>query len=456
VIYVLSLIILAFLVLNFEIGRHDYLYPPFLFSFMFFVFSVVCAIGASYYSVHLSIVTVFTIVLGIAVFTFGSLIFLRADHKAKTQELTYINFSDHACIILIILQLVSIVFFVKYLRSLASAYTAAGYTQLAATDLSGMIKLYDTMTKFWGDIYTYLSVPVPMVYRITNPLCSAAEYMALYIGINNFILSKKVNKFHIIVYVLMIVRIVLNGSRSPIMRAATFSIVIYYILQNRRGHVRKGSYKLLRKIILAAIGFVLLMFAALYVMGRATGQMTIFNELFVYAGAPIANLNIFINRYIKYFLTGYPQKIFGSQTFGKLYQYIGKLLSVPVGLKSFGQFEFSGGYEIGNVYTMFASILYDFGIFGVIIIVGIMTFYFGYTYEKVMYPVKNKNMMFDFKLFIYAYLINDVIMSPFSNRFYETICDAPFIKLLIVSIILNYIFFVRRMRIRNGKFYFRN
>lgn len=452
-VYALSLILLVFLVLNFDLGGGDYLYPPFLFTFMFFVFCVICAIGASYYDVHLTALTVFTILLGIAVFTFIVPLFAGNQKKAEKRELTYIRISNITCIMLIVLQLISIVFFIKYLRDLSAAYTDAGYTHLAATNLPGMIKLYDTMTKFWTTIFNELAVPVPMAYRITNPLCSAAEYMLLYIGVNNFILTKRVNIYHLVVYLLMVVRIVLNGSRSPLLRVATFALVVFYILQYRRGRIRKGSYKLLGKIIVLAFLLIIAMFAMLALMGRSSGSGNIFGEIFVYAGAPIANLNIFINRYWKYFLTGCPQNIWGGQTFGNLYQYIAKLTSRSITIDTYGKFEFSGGHEIGNVYTMFASVLYDFGIFGVVFIVAIMAFYYGYTYYKVMFPVKSDP--FDFRLFIYAYLVNDLIMSPFSNRFYQTVCDAPFIKLFIVSLILKYFMFDRRIRVKNGNLYYR-
>ena len=39
----------------------------------------------------------------------------------------------------------------------------------------------------------------------------------------------------------------------------------------------------------------------------------------------------------------------------------------------------------------------------------------------------------NYKLFIYSYLFNDLVMLFFSNRFFQTTLDAPFIKLFILS-----------------------
>ena len=448
-IYALAVVTFAFVFLNYELGKHDYLYPPFLYSFAYFFFTTICAIGARHYSVVLSAETLIVIMLGITTFTFFFLIFSHFEKRTGKRELEYIDLRNSSCIILIILQLISIFSFVRYLKNIAATYSAAGYTHLAATNLSGMIKLYDTLTKFWKTIFSQLSVPIPMEYRLTNPICSAAEYMLLYIGINNYILTRKINKLHVIVYIVMIVRIFLNGSTIPLLRVATFAMVIYYVLQYRRGHVRKGSYKLLGRIILASFGLFFIMIAALFVMGRASGSVDLGNALFTYAGAPIANLNIFINRYEKYFLSGVPEKLFGAQTFGKLYAYMGKLLSINVRIDSFSQFETSGKFEIGNVYTMFASVLYDFGIIGVIFIEAIMAFYYGLNYYKIM---NNSHYEpFDYRLFIYAYLINDIIMSAFSNRFFETVCDAPFIKLLVMSLAIRYLYTKSKIRIKIPK-----
>ena len=60
-----------------------------------------------------------------------------------------------------------------------------------------------------------------------------------------------------------------------------------------------------------------------------------------------------------------------------------------------------------------------------------------------------RDSVFDYRLFIYAYLINDLIMSFFSNRFFETVCNAPFIKMIIISFIIYIYFFDRGLLFKN-------
>ena len=84
---------------------------------------------------------------------------------------------------------------------------------------------------------------------------------------------------------------------------------------------------------------------------------------------------------------------------------------------------------------MFYKIIYDLGISGVIWVTGIMALYYSLTYKKVRMKISPHPI--DFRLFIYAYLFNDLIMSTFSNRYYETVFDAPFIKFVPVALVLD-------------------
>ena len=61
--------------------------------------------------------------------------------------------------------------------------------------------------------------------------------------------------------------------------------------------MKKGDYKFFKKIIVVGLFFIVFMFLALWLTGRLTEDTSLFNELFVFMGAPIANLNIFIDRY---------------------------------------------------------------------------------------------------------------------------------------------------------------
>ena len=114
-------------------------------------------------------------------------------------------------------------------------------------------------------------------------------------------------------------------------------------------------------------------------------------------------------------------------------------------VEKIGGFVFSNnGIEIGNVYTTYNVFAYDFGYFGVFPLIFVVALYYTSTYKKILCDTKSVKSI-DFNLFIYAYLFNDLIMLPFSNRFYSTILDAPFIKTIILAWIMKCILFDKKI-----------
>lgn len=449
-IVILIFITLLILLVNYIVSDKDYMHPAVVFHLVFFVYEVVCLCGTNEYSIDLHLESIAVIVSGFLAITLANIISHRHKPRKVTDkvELKEIKIPKRYLRILILLQIVSIVFFYMYLKNLSLAY-GSSYGNTPAT-LSEMVKLYDVLTKFWVAIYNELSVPIPMPYRISNPICAAAEYIILYAVVNNFLINKKIiNRWEVIILILMCVRIVMNGSRSPLFRMATFIFILVYVFNYRSGKIRKGNVKLLGKIIVATFVLIVSMFLVLIIMGRTTNFTNIGDHIFVYLGAPIVNLDTFTQSSSVELLGSVDyQELFGAQTFKRLYAYIGKIFEIPefYNITSIGGFAFSNnGKEIGNVYTMFYNILYDFGYLGVLPMTLVMGVYYCGTYIKTLRISKNKRLI-DFRLLIYAYLFNDVVMSAFSCRFFETVFDAPFIKFLILSWFL-YRFFEKRVTV---------
>ena len=207
--------------------------------------------------------------------------------------------------------------------------------------------------------------------------------------------------------------------------------------------MRKGDFKFLFKsflvLILSGIFFVFL----LTLMGREN-DLELFHYIFVYVGAPLVNLD----NYLAFKPDDSVSSIFGEQTFRGLYAYIAKwtnnesLIFPTIDLFTFS----NNGIEIGNVYTTFYSFIYDFGYAGFIPLILIIALYYIFTYQKLKSNnLKLKNV--NFSLFIYAYLFNDLIMLAFSNRFYTTISDPSFFKIIAFSFIC-YLLFVPKNKSR--------
>ena len=435
--YLLCTITFAFIFLNFKLNKQDWMAPAVIFSAVFFCYTIVCAIEKNSYAIEIMPETVGVITAGIGVFTLISWIVGHFDKKtAVLKSWDVIEFPNVYVILLITAQILSIVFFIKYLGNLADAYSAVSGETF--TGLGAKIELYDTMTKFWTDTYAQLAVPIPMVYRLTNPICGAAEYLLIYIAVYNFTVNKKINPLHVVSVILMMIRIVINGSRSPILRILTFVACLLYVFYMRQGRQRRMDRKLLGIIAASAAVLCLLMLGLLFVMGRASKGFDIFGYIFTYIGAPVVNLDTFLrNNSITLFHGVSDIPVFAPHILRGLYAYIAKVCGTNLfSIAEINFFSFSSnGIEIGNVYTMFYKIIYDFGYLGVIWWTGLMAFYYSVTYSRIKSRISRHPV--DFRLFIYAYLFNDLVMSAFSNRFYETIFDAPFIKLVPMALVLD-------------------
>ena len=228
------------------------------------------------------------------------------------------------------------------------------------------------------------------------------------------------------------------------------TFMLFYLMQYQRGNIRKGNLKFLFKLILSFIAVIVLFFILLNFMGRTgKGSDKIAYYLFVYTGAPIVNLDNFIANKL---LTLKPS-LFGAQTFRKLYNYIGKLFHIAsLTYAGDNPFVFSAnGIEIGNVFTTFYSYLYDFSFKGIIPLTLLVALYYVFTYNKLLFK-PNHHKKIDLRLLFYAYLFNDLVMQFFSARFYETVLEAPFIKLVIFTYFIDA--FIIEHKIYCGSHYF--
>ncbi|MBD4685630.1 oligosaccharide repeat unit polymerase, partial [Xanthomonas citri pv. citri] len=85
-------------------------------------------------------------------------------------------------------------------------------------------------TKFWTEIFSELNVPIPLLYRIGNPITQGFGYLIVYIFIHNYVATKRIDKLHLLIILLLCLNIILNGSRSPIFRIVTMMLITFYVL----------------------------------------------------------------------------------------------------------------------------------------------------------------------------------------------------------------------------------
>lgn len=437
--YLLVFSLLLILIFNLLIVNLDYMHPSILFVVPFLVFGVTSILVEEAYKIIFHEETLLVIVSSALIFTFITLL-SQTVYKSKENlnfPLTEIIISKKVTLFFIVFFIVTQLAFIKYLEAISLAHF--GYSG----SLGEMISLYDVMTKFWTEIFSELNVPIPLLYRIGNPITQGFGYLIVYIFIHNYVATKRIDKLHLLIILLLCLNIILNGSRSPISRIVTMMLITFYVLYNKQNNVRRGNIKFLLKSLLIVIFSGTFFIALLSLMGREN-DLDMFHYIFIYVGAPLVNLD----NYLAFRPDGSYATIFGEQTFRGLYAYIAKIISdESLIFPTIDQFTFSNnGLEIGNVYTTFYSFIYDFEYVGFIPLILIIALYYVFTYQRLKTRAIKTNKV-HFSLFIYAYLFNDLIMLAFSNRFYTTVLDIGFIKIVIFSYICH-LLFVHRSKIK--------
>ena len=440
--YYLAIITLVFLLLNLYLHDMDYMFPSCIFSAFFLLSEIVCILCIDTYEIVFHIETALIVVAGLVVFTVVGMIPRKTAPVCSGQsnfKVKRIDINNIWVILLIILYIITLFSFYQYLSRIAELYNLNYHYNGYVYSLGDKIELYDTLTKFWKETFSLLSVPIPMVYRIGNPICYACSFVMLYILVNNYVSDNEINPLHVIVILLLFAHILINGSRSPIFRVITMAVILYYILssankKNDANYIRDKRSKnvFFKLMMLLGVLIVICFVGLLVVMGRFDAESFNLGEyLFIYMGAPLVNLD----NYIASHIIVPHMELFGAQTFSNFYNYIAKITGISsLQVGSVVGFAFSNnGIEIGNVYTTFFQMIYDFGYLGVIPLTSIIALYYCRTYQDLTQNT-NKGRVINLKLLFYGYLFNDLIMLIFSNRFFGTIGEGVFIKLVIVIV----------------------
>lgn len=435
-IQILFIAILFTTFLNLIISDMDYFNPGVVFNAMFLLFALLCCIVDAITGLEIdNILTVVIIVSGSLVFTAVNILSRKMVRCSKTDiKLTPIKLSRTYLIMAILVEIVVALFMYKYVSNFAFVYGVGG-------TFSEKLSFYDTITKFNSEY----KLRMPWYVSIGNLLGRSICYIALYVAVKNYISLKKLDfKYAIIICIYFIGS--LMGGRTEALRIVTAAIFLWYYFYKRKNGWEKGSVKIAIKMAIVAVLIVVTFSLMRGLLGRATYDPV--KVVFGYMGASLKNFDTFLS---------HPQKsisgIWGAMTFTKFINWIG----TKFGIESFvyvsdQPFLYFKDFRMGNVYTTYYNFYYDFGFIGCIILIFIIAVYYCYTYRKLKARPHTEKKI-DLQIVIYAYLFNDLIMLPFSSRFYETIVNINFIRMLIILEGLLYI--INNIYFKNRKIYAR-
>lgn len=275
----------------------------------------------------------------------------------------------------------------KYIKDVVAAF---GYSTSSIFDIAGK---YHVIALFNYNNFIEKAVSASFIYRHGIVWITAYAYVLLYILINNLAVKKKIEIIQIIYLGIYAFDQMLSGGRTALFRMITAILIITVICFGL--NKRRNFTKLLFKIVGIIFGIILLLIGINMLLNR-TGENSTLNlileSIYVYIGAPIQNLDTYLQG------TRHTPELWGSQVFRNIYTYLGGKYGISQYLYQLDlPFLKHNGLNTGNVYTTFYQFYYDFGYDGIVPLMAIIALYFSCAYRKIY---NNK----PFTIIIYAYL----------------------------------------------------
>lgn len=428
--FLMFIILLVFTILIFFFYKKDVLEPSLIFSVSFLVLSLMACLNAKKWQLGLHLNTFMVITLGVVEFfcvgyTIKKLFFRKKINIEKNLKVIEINKYFEYIYLFFIIAFDSI-FLYFLMKEVGVAFTGI-------SSVTESISKYNHLVKFTDSFNT---VRLPFLISNGRVFIVASGYWFMYIVINNFVSKKKIRIPEVLIVILSIISSMLTGSRTESFFMVISGIAIYLCLLNKKN----GFTANLNKKTIKNIGIVIVIMLALFIpmaslLGRKTDKAP-FEYISIYCGAQVKNLDIFLqnrNTMIK-------NKIWGSQTFNSLVKSYGE----KIGFKGYKPYKLDlpfqkvNNHDLGNVYTTFYPYIYDFGYFGMFVMVLIMSTISHSVYELIKRKKLNKKC--SILILTYGIIISALAMSFFSNKFYEHLFTASFIKYLGTWILLNFVF----------------
>lgn len=425
--YVLLLLLLLVVLFAFFANDKDIIAPGFLFSVSFFGAALFATMYKDTWDLELHRNTFFVIILGVIEFVVLCLVIKKAANffqpKAIPKEKTPLRFmaiNKTKLLLFIAFEMVTIVY---------SVYTVVRLMNGSLSSFTESVVRYRNMNMFLGE-----STPLPKFVNYLRVIVNAGGYWFSYVLANNYFIKKKYNGLMVMIIFLSGLSTYILGGRNGLINIVIAVVCSNFLIKNKWNGFKNGlSVSTLIKLV---FGLVLLLgsFESLALLIGRSGFESAkgLDYLAVYIGAPIKNLDTFLQEYT-------PTIGGMNQTFINLINWLGPKFHLTTSSYSlYLPFRSVGALTLGNVYTTFYAWIYDYGYAGVPFLIFFMAAISQGIYER----VKRAGRTFcpPFSSLIYVYISCMLVMSFFSNKFYEQFFNVGFVQTLVAWLFLELFF----------------
>lgn len=399
--------------------------PAFLYTAPFCIALLCGAVYADKWSLELHFNTFVTILLGAFLFVLACTIIhlsygkrlLRISRK-KGNQCVAIDVESWKIILTIVIQCISLYVVVNSMRSSLAQYGISG-------NLGLLMYYFRSYSLFSG-----YAVGISGLAINLRLFSIASCYIWIYVFVNNRILNIKTKNeiLLIISFGLGIANSVILGARGEALQLI-FALVAIWLLIKRKNNNWKSNVKF-KQIIALMLGLLLVL-----VIFKSTGDLlgrssvvvsktSAIDEVAKYLGAEIKNLDLFLNE------NHSKSVVFGEQTFSVLLNWLDTKYGIGWNIVSILTFRRINGISLGNVYTLYAPLVYDFGYLGAMMMIVVMAVLSQCLYENVL--IEKKSKVINGKIILNSYILFLLTFSFFGERFFSSILNFSFYKYILI------------------------
>lgn len=272
----------------------------------------------------------------------------------------------------------------------------------------------------------------------------ALAFIWIYVFIYNLSVARHVDVLVLLNAAICGVSPIMSGSRGPIFLEIIACIVIAILISNAKHMNVNRSASRLRTLIAVAVLVVvaLVVFEPLLsLMGRTSNAQSLNQYLSVYLGAPIKNLDTFLSVESASSLSPAGHSRWGEISFANLYLFFDKAGNGAVATNWAAWFPFQtiNNESLGNVYTVYYPLIYDWGLFGALFGIAVIA-----ACAQISFDVASGNAWSDafpvrISYLFYSVVAYGVAFCFFSNWITSTIVNTQFVRFLIVWFVFSWL-----------------
>ena len=432
--FVILIIAVIFLLINYSISNNDILNPAVIFCFLNIAYITVAIVMGFVYGISFHWNTVFVLLMGLASFTFingiswgikRKHVILGSHDYHHIFDIQNDGISKIWILLFIAFQLLIAYLRIKYVRDAVKAVT--GETPGLLSAMGKFNNIYKNNAKALRES----GVTASSLDSIGWPLCIAFVF---FLNSKAFIVKRKTGKWdflYLVPFILLVLSSFIMGGRTAALRFVIALVIEYiFVYRSFNKSYHKGNRTILKLAIPVGIIVLAVLAYSINWIGRSN-KIPTFEYVTAYIGAPLYNLDIYLSKEITL------SSFFGKQTFRTLYY----LVAPRLGIKNYTygtglvyhRFE---GHWLGNVYTMYYPFIQDFGYIGPFVVTAVIACFYCLNYRRLM-DFSRSN--FGPRFLIFAYMFNDLLFSLFSNKFMESVGSALFIYFIFWTFLICYL-----------------